>query len=256
MIRRGRILAVPGPVMNKTRMGLAALAAAMGAPALAADLSLPAPPPAWSWTGWRVGVEGGGAWGRSQSIYADPRSPTYVGLPMTNLFAVSGGLFGGVLGYDWQVDKVIVGAEGDLSAVSQKGADNDLAPFNTTVINTTSEKWLATGRLRFGVSVAERWLAYATGGLAAASVEDTVDASADDTGVFSQTKTLWGWTIGGGVEAALSRNWSIKAEYLYVDLQKGTYFSPDLIVPNAIIGTRAIHLNNDIVRAGLRYRFE
>ena len=256
MIRRGRILAVPGPVMNKTRMGLAALAAAMGAPALAADLSLPAPPPAWSWTGWRVGVEGGGAWGRSQSIYADPRSPTYVGLPMTNPFAVSGGLFGGVLGYDWQVDKVIVGAEGDLSAVSQKGADNDLAPFNTTVINTTSEKWLATGRLRFGMSVAERWLAYATGGLAAASVEDTVDASADDTGVFSQTKTLWGWTIGGGVEAALSRNWSIKAEYLYVDLQKGTYFSPDLIVPNAIIGTRAVHLDNNIVRAGLNYIFD
>ena len=251
MIRRGRILAVPGPVMNKTRMGLAALAAAMGAPALAADLSLPAPPPAWSWTGWRVGVEGGGAWGRSQSIYADPRSPTYVGLPMTNPFAVSGGLFGGVLGYDWQVDKVIVGAEGDLSAVSQKGADNDLAPFNTT-----SEKWLATGRLRFGMSVAERWLAYATGGLAAASVEDTVDASADDTGVFSQTKTLWGWTIGGGLEAALSRNWSIKAEYLYVDLQKGTYFSPDLIVPNAIIGTRAVHLDNNIVRAGLNYIFD
>jgi hypothetical protein len=41
-----------------------------------------------------------------------------------------------------------------------------------------------------------------------------------------------------------------------VDLQKGTYFSPDLIVPNAIIGTRAVHLDNNIVRAGLNYRFD
>ncbi len=247
-----------GPVMKKMLMSMAAIAAGIGSPALAADISTTAPPPApaWSWTGWRLGVEAGGAWGRSQSIYVDPRSPPYIGLPMTNPFAVSGGLFGGGLGYDWQVDNVIVGAEGDLSAVSQKGASNDIAPFNTTVINTTSEKWLATGRLRLGMTVAERWLVYATGGVAAASVGDTIDASADDTGVFTQTKTHWGWTIGGGLEAALSRNWSIKAEYLYVDLQKGTYFSPDLIVPNAIIGTRAIHLNNDIVRAGLNYRFD
>ena len=238
----------------------AAIAAGIGAPALAADVPLTAPPPppapVWSWTGWRLGVEAGGAGGRSQSIYVDPRSPTYIGLPMTNPFNVSGGLFGGALGYNWQVDNVIVGAEGDLSAVSQKGASNDIPPFNTTVINTTSEKWLATGRLRLGMTVADRWLVYATGGAAAASVENSINATADATGVFNQTKTLSGWTIGGGLEAALSRNWSIKAEYLYVDLQKGTYFSPDIIAPNAIIGTRAVHLDNNIVRAGLNYRFD
>ena len=166
---RRRYLAISDPRRSGARyeenaMSIAAIAAAIGAPALAADLSLPAPPPALGVGPAGVSASKRRSGGRSQSIYADPRSPTYIGLPMTNLFNVSGGLFGGVLGYDWQVDNVIVGAEGDLSAVSQKGADNDLAPFNTTVINTTSEKWLATGRLRFGMSVAERWLVYATGG--------------------------------------------------------------------------------------------
>jgi len=256
--RRSRIIAISGPVMKKIRIGLAAIAAAIGAPALAAEAPLAPPPPgsSWSWTGWHIGVAGGGAWGRSQTIYADPRSPQYVGLPMTNPFGVGGGLFGGALGYDWRFDKVIVGAEGDLSAVSQRGASNDVAPFNTTVINTTSERWLATARLRLGMTVADRWLVYATGGLAAASVEDKIDASAEDTGVFNQSKTLWGPTIGAGLEAALSRNWSMKVEYLYVDLRSRAYFSPDVIAWNAIVGTRAVHLNNEIVRVGLSYRFE
>jgi outer membrane immunogenic protein len=240
-------------------MSLAAIVALTGAPALAAGAPLRAPPPpapAASWTGWYLGVEGGGALGQSQTVYADPRSAPFVGMPMTNPFALSGGLFGGAVGYIRQFNNFVVGAEGDLSLVSESGDSNDIAPFNTSVINTTSEKWLGTARLRLGMTTANAWLVYATGGFAAGGVEDTINASAGGSGVHSQTKTLTGWTIGAGVEAALSRNWSVKAEYLYVDLQKGTYFSPDLIVPNAIIGTRTVNLNNNIVRAGLNYRFE
>jgi opacity protein-like surface antigen len=35
---------------------------------------------------------------------------------------------------------------------------------------------------------------------------------------FSQSTTAFGWTIGGGVEFAFDPNWSVKAEYLYVDM--------------------------------------
>ncbi len=246
--------------MKKTLISIIATAALIGTPALAADMPLKAPPPspapAWSWTGGYLGVEGGGAWGRSQSVYSDPRTPADIGLPMTNPFNVSGGLFGGTLGYNLQFNNLVVGAEGDLSWVSKRGNSNDIPPFNITVINTTSEKWLGTGRLRLGTTIAERWLVYATGGFAAAGVENTIDATADGSGIFNQTETHWGWTIGGGLEAALSRNWSMKAEYLYVDLQTGTYFSPDIIAPAAIIATRTVNLNNNIVRAGLNYKFD
>jgi len=240
---------------------LAALCAiAVARSASAADLPLPvkAPPlpPAYSWSGFYLGIEGGGAWGRTQYTAADPGFPAFLGLPITNPFNVSGGLLGGTVGYNWQFSNWIVGAEGDLSWVSKSGTNNDILPFTPAWTNTTKEMWLGTGRLRLGFTPADRWLVYATGGFAVAGVEATVDAAATGAGIFSQTQTRWGWTVGGGVEAAINRNWSLKAEYLYVDLQNGTYFSPDIVSAGQTIITRTVTLNNNILRAGINYKFD
>jgi outer membrane immunogenic protein len=100
---------------------------------------------------------------------------------------------------------------------------------------------------------ADKWLVYVTGGFAAAGVEATVTTSSN--GAFSESQTRWGWTVGAGVEAAIDYNWSVKLEYLYVGLPTGTYFSPDIPVGGGTILTRTVSLNDNIVRAGINYKF-
>ena len=75
----------------------------------------------------------------------------------------------------------------------------------------------------------------------------------------SQSSFKTGWTLGGGGEFALNRSWTIKAEYLYVDLGKVTsttsLFTPaGAALANSKIGYSA-DLNLHIARVGLNYRF-
>jgi outer membrane immunogenic protein len=111
---------------------------------------------------------------------------------------------------------------------------------------------LGTGRVRFGVTPIDRWLVYATGGFAVAGVQDTVQTPAV---AVSQTQARWGWTAGGGVEAAIDRNWSVKVEYLFVDLQNANYINPDVPSGTGTIVTRTVTLNDNVIRAGINYHF-
>ena len=95
----------------------AGLSLAFAKSATAADLSLPpiykAPPPAYfSWTGWYIGVNGGWGWGTtSHTVTAG-----VTGLPAltTGNFNTSGGLAGGTVGYTYEFNWFLVGAEADL----------------------------------------------------------------------------------------------------------------------------------------------
>jgi outer membrane immunogenic protein len=244
--------------MRKRLLGLAAIGALTAGPAMAADLGVPlkapAPmaPPSYTWSGFYLGIEGGGAWGSTQSISADPTHD--LGLPITSPFDVSGGLLGGTIGYNWQFNNWVAGVEGDLSWADKTGSANDIPPFTTSTRNTVTERWLGTGRVRLGVTPVDRWLVYATGGFAAAGVQDTVATPAI---VVSQTQSRWGWTAGVGVEAAINRNWSVKVEYLFVDLQNATYINPDIVTPTAgTIVTRTVTMNDNVIRAGINYHFD
>jgi outer membrane immunogenic protein len=105
--------------------------------------------------------------------------------------------------------------------------------------------------LRFGITPTDRWLIYATGGFAVAGVGASVNAPG--IGLFSQTQTRWGWAVGGGAEAAVDQNWSVKIEYLYVDLQNQNFLLP----PSSGLDTpRTVILNDNILRAGINYRFD
>jgi outer membrane immunogenic protein len=83
------------------------------------------------------------------------------------------------------------------------------------------------------------WMPYVTGGLAVAEVEA-------DNGFSSGSDTVAGWTVGGGLEVKLDRNWSVKGEYLYVDV--GDSF-------NLGGGERATLEDLHIVRGGINYKF-
>jgi outer membrane immunogenic protein len=230
-----------------------AASAAVGS-AGAADLPTKAPAPepvAYNWSGCYLGIEGGGNWGRVSETDAGTLNPAQVGLPLVAPFNTTGVLAGGTAGCNYQVGIWVFGVEGDLSWTNTNGTANDLPPFNTASKNPVSEKWIDTVRGRLGVAW-DRAMFYATGGVASAGthvIKCPVNGCIDD----SQTRT--GWVAGLGVEYALWQNLSLKIEYLHADLGTGRYINPMIIIPNGSIDTRDVRFTNDIVRAGLNWRF-
>jgi outer membrane immunogenic protein len=215
-------------------LGLGALLAAQCAGA--ADLSVAplykAPPSqvsqAYNWTGFYIGANGGGGWGRSW--WRDNATGT----------DLSGGLVGGTAGYNWQMGKAVVGLEGDLDWARLQGtATSPLCPNGCS----TSDTWLSTVRGRVGYSF-DRIMPYVTGGLAVGDIRASVP------GFAGGSSTNAGWTVGGGIEFALPGNWTAKAEYLHVDLGSFNCGSACGGVPNDNVS-----MHNDIVRAGVNYRF-
>jgi outer membrane immunogenic protein len=187
--------------MNRVAVACVGLLALAGGSAAAADLPPyyqpgPAYNPIYTWTGFYVGINGGGGWGRSQ----------WDGL---DTFDVSGGLIGGTVGYNWQLGQAVLGAEGDIDWSGIKGTTTVLCPGGCE----TRNKWLATVRGRLGVAF-DRFLPYFTGGLAVGDINATLPLPLLPGGSSSNA----GWTVGAGLEVGLVSNVSLKAEYLYVDL--------------------------------------
>jgi outer membrane immunogenic protein len=233
-------------------------AADLKAPALQAPaLKAPPAPIGYNWTGCHVGVQGGGAWGTSRHTQDDFRVGGF-GLPLTDDFNVSGAEIGGTVGCDYQFNNWVIGIENDFSWTNKKGSGNLIPPFSPAA-NTfeTSEKWLDTQRARLGFAW-DHWFLYGTGGVAFAQVGVKL-CSPLAIGCESSSHTVTGWTAGAGVEYAFWSNWSVKLEYLYVDL--GSSFFPELLGPlvaggNGFTIARDVKLTNNIVRAGLDYKFD
>ena len=207
-----------------------------GGPALAADLPVKAPAyvapaPINNWTGFYIGIEGGGTWGKS----------THDFLPFGThgSFDVSGGLVGGTIGYNYQLGQFLAGIEGDLSWASSNGSTAGSPILCTGGPCTTKLTWLSTARGRIGY-VAGAWLAYVTGGAAFGNVKTCENVTCNNS-------TSTGWTFGGGLEAMFAPHWSAKIEYLYADF--GSHNAYFLFVPHTV------SLNENILRAGLNYKF-
>ena len=98
---------------------------------------------------------------------------------------------------------------------------------------------------------ADRWLAYVTGGVALADIKAQI---INENITYTESHIRGGWTVGGGLELALDRNWSAKLEYLHVGLTDTPYFTPAPGVNNPDRGG-GVPLNQEIVRGGLSYRF-
>jgi outer membrane immunogenic protein len=213
-----------------------------------------------NWTGCYVGIEGGGNWGRSQHTAVTAGVPADVGLPITNNFYLSGGLFGGTVGCNYQSSDWVIGIENDFSWTNKQGSGSDIPPFNTNGVSHTSEKWLDTLRGRIGASwdlspTLNRSLFYATGGVAFAST--AVDVCATVAGVcVSDSQTRTGWVAGVGFEYAVWQNVSLKIEYLYAQFGTGRYINPPVTIAGVgTFETRDVSLIDNIVRVGINYTF-
>jgi outer membrane immunogenic protein len=134
---------------------------------------------------------------------------------------------------------------------TSKGSANLIPPFLTANTAETSEKWLDTLRLRAGVAW-DRWFLCGTGGVAFSQVGVTI-CSPVAVACGSGSQRVTGWTAGAGSEFAFWNNWSVKLEYLYVNL--GTTSFPEFQEPNGYYVARKVTLINNVVHAGLNYKF-
>ncbi len=226
--------------------------------ACAADLPVKAPMmkpvSVYDWTGVYVGGNIGYSWGRTTPDTALNGAP----IPSSAVNA-NGVIGGGQLGYNWQTGNLLLGVEGDLQWSGQTGqgvATMGVAvpPLGTLTITQpyiSSLDYFGTVRGRLGYA-ADRWLLYATGGWAFGHDKlDVLNTSLTATTLVGYSTDRNGWTAGGGVEYALNRNWSAKAEYLHIDLGTATITNP-MVIGTTIATTR---VSDDIVRFGANYRF-
>lgn len=241
--------------MKKIAVVTALVALAVTGAAQAADIPVKAPvarvaaPVPYSWTGCFIGIAGGGVWGRSKHISGDPGT---FGLSITDHYDIDGGIVGGEYGCQWQIGAWVIGTESDFSWTNARGGANNIFPFATTSVSSTEMHWLSTTRLRAGILASPDLLIYATGGLATARVEMSVDATIVGSGVISESRTRWGWTVGGGLEYLLGGGWSAKLDYLYVKLNSKEYNNPPL--PGFAIRDD-VPVEEHVFRVGVNYKF-
>jgi outer membrane immunogenic protein len=184
----------------------------------------------------------------------------------------TGGFTGGVqAGYNWQAGTLVYGAEADFGALDLRDSAtaNGVFPFpflgtQYALAEVMKVHWLATVRARLGFIVTPNTLLYATGGLALSEFKFTssysdnaIDATLPGgTGLGSRSEIRAGWTVGSGAEWLLSSHWSLKAEYLYVNLGSMRVPVPTSNTPGF---TQTMLVDADltahIARVGLNYRY-
>ena len=265
----------------------------------------------YEWTGFYVGGNLGGSFGRTRTdIFA-------TGLPST---VSSGGAMNGVLGglqfgYNARFDRLFYGLETDFQGTSQRGSASVLdfipgrpgvpgtpgtpfvpgtpaipcvfedgpntpclpgtgipatpdipatpgtpaiaaIPAVTGIIGVQNKlPWFGTLRGRFGVTPADRWWLYVTGGLAYGDVITTESLAINGGFASLTTDTIrLGWVVGAGIEAFVWTNWTVKLEYLYIDFGNVGPMAFAGIAPITLV-TGSSRLTDNIVRAGFNYHF-
>ena len=278
---------------NRWMMGAAAaaLTVATAVAAQAADLPTrkapPAPvfvPPPFTWTGFYIGANAGGIWtsgSRTATLY-DPGAAWLSGyFPGGIGNGQSGFIGGGQAGYNFQSGAAVFGLEADFDGSSlSKTYSYTSTPFGAVVNGTAlapglvgdtlsvnakaSLDWLGTVRARVGFVATpdNRLLIYGTGGYAYGGGSSSFSVYDAKQGLYwsgNPGSTRSGWTIGAGVEYAITNNITIRGEYLYADLGDKTITTTgNLAALTLLPGTYAtakINYDASIFRAGVNYKF-
>jgi len=274
--------------MHKTLLAAFAVGALTSASAFAADLPARgvaptpyiAPMPVFTWTGFYVGVNAGGAFNdtnRNLNPGGNFLSPAV--FPAANLPFISGsggnganGFTGGLtVGYNQQFNQFVAGVEADfnyLSGRSRGDFTNTLpvlvpgagaGPHTVTVSRGNNNHFFGTVRARLGFAI-DRTLLYATGGLAyggnndSGSIIFTNGAGTQFANFTTSDSNRIGWTLGAGAEYAFTNNITAKLEYLYVDLGGRNRTYTDAANPGYTF-TGGNGNKFHVVRAGLNYKF-
>lgn len=229
------------------RLVLAAVSSvALGAavPAQAADIRLPvkAPPTYvqafYNWTGFYLGAHVGYGWADFGGV--DP-----VAGVVTDSLSASGLIYGGQVGFNYQLGSWVFGVEGEFTFGDVKHTENLLGLATAEV----KIKNIYNVAARIGYAF-DRTLLYGKVGGAWSDEEYNFNVlGATATGSESRT----GWLLGVGLEYAFLGNWSAKIEYNYMDMGRKTV---TLTTTGGLVATPAeVDLNIQTVKAGINYRF-
>lgn len=222
-------------MLKKMSIGLA-VALSFGAAGYAGAADYVEPEPTCgSWSGLYVGAHAGYLWGNGKGEVDE--------IPAVDADVDPDGFLGGaLLGGNFQTDCLVFGLEGDVGFGDVDGSDNNVGiagPGGGPLGADADLNWNGHIRARFGYSFGEV-LPFIAGGLSVADIDV-------DTDVGDDTKTHWGWTIGGGIDWAVSEQVIIRAEYLYDDYGSKTYDIDDVDVD--------ADLSTHTVRAALIWNF-
>ena len=248
---------------------VAASAADMYSPRGGGMKDEPAYMPAITWTGFYLGVNGGYAWSANSAklgldgYAAGECDDGFCGSEATSIDS-KGGFGGAQIGYNRQSGAFVYGLEADFQGAGVHGKDSlafdDGEDENFGASAKTDLKWFGTVRARLGYAF-DSTLLYATGGFAFGKVHDQLTATFDEGDLVSTTvsknDTVTGYVLGGGIEHKLTPNWSVKAEYQYINLGStklgadATFDGGDDVSTADLKSDNAFHT----VRIGVNYQF-
>jgi outer membrane immunogenic protein len=193
--------------------------------------------------------------------------------PIALSVAPKGWLGGAQFGYNWQRQSLVLGAEADIMGANIKGSTSapffvngteggDDAGFSGNVGLQQKLDYFGTLRGRLGWAN-DTLLLYGTGGLAWGHVTTTFNtfgitqtalggftpaqlAALQSGGFASASDIRWGYAVGAGFEWMIARNWSVRGEYLYVNLGGGD----TLVIPGGVANS---NLSVNVARVGFNY---
>jgi opacity protein-like surface antigen/outer membrane protease len=264
-----------------------------------APLPLAGPPPAvaarpvvavvrpavWNWTGFYFGANAGLA--LATSNFADPFGPSVFGDAVRS----PGCMTGGQIGFNWQAPgwRWVLGVEADADAIASDGTSTCFAASALTINATCRVRPQSvatlTGRVGYAMGPTDELqniaptgflplrsatLLYGKAGVARANSQIDMATNNDLAGFFgpgitsnSTNMTFWGWTVGFGVEQALSAAWTLKVEYDYVgfpsrnvaNLGSASFDQAANPLSATAPGSSGVSQNIQLVKLGLNYRW-
>jgi outer membrane immunogenic protein len=232
----------------------------------AADMAVkarPSPPvPAFSWTGFYIGANIGGAWANNN--WTDT-------LFLTNFNKVNSnndGVFigGGQIGGNYQIGSFVIGGEWDFDwAGNNNGGTSVVNPGVANIVVTNNNRWITTVAARFGFALDHLLLYGKAGGgwvgnnnLTVTNLTTGVSLTC---GSFSTLTNCGsnssGWLVGAGAEYAFTNNWTAKFEFDYLGLGNRTFVIPATSPIVALAGDTFTSNNRNIsmVKVGVNYLF-
>jgi outer membrane immunogenic protein len=266
--------------ISKSMLGAAIASLGIAGIASAADMQMPvkavkAPPVvAFNWSGFYIGGFVGGAFADRNATATDPQSAAgvfYNGGNLVNSYGLDSSFIGGgTVGYNWQApgSNFVLGLEGEAGYLHVHGSRQDINAVNAGFalpdsVNSTrigDAYGVMAGRIGFA---SDRALLYAKGGVAfvgsSYSFSDpcTTGGCGPATLFLNHSDTEVTWAAGAGIEYALTNNWSIKGEYLYLGTRRS--FTQSAVAGASLAGTVETNSASEpgihTAKIGINYRF-
>lgn len=209
----------------------------------------------YNWSGLYIGAHGGYNWA---DIDYPGAAPAPAGPPRPSL---NSGIVGGQIGYNFQSAGFVIGAEADYSFSGASSTERD----GNSLTQSYDIENLGSVRGRLGYAMGS-FLPFATAGWAWG--DTTFNQTCPDgqqfghcrtaggAGPYNKTvdETVSGWVYGGGVEAAISKSWSLRAEYLRYEFDEQDY-QLGSSANGTVLGAKTLEHEVNVVRFGVNYNF-